>query len=364
MRDITNAMRQSKIAISCLTRGNQENPWIEYEGGFLDGCGVPVCGFLINLSVEEVTYPLQQFQFTLFDKEDILDLLYELNRRCEKPINCVLLKETFESRWIYFERKFNEIIKNVHDGRVNAEEVNKLEKESFLTNLTDKYQKSLDSYKKVNEFLQEKREDKTFKKVLEKLRYLLTKVSKLIAEGRLYCGDMAMTQDWLTSKMEKGVNEAPLELIQSLRYYKKIGSSWYYPFRNYINIIESSFSNCEEQEDHILSLINGLFEIEKEIFYFFFLIDGYADKFKSQKSELSRESCFAYLDWEDYEGSLMYEIYKGATREDIMDFDVYQIITKCARLSLKEDEKFIKCPFPPVDGKIFPRCVVIQPSSL
>lgn len=115
MEDIINAMKQSKVAISCLTKGNQEKPWIEYEGGFLDGCKVPVCGFLINLTDKEVSYPLKQFQLTAFDKEDILDLLKTINKKCENTIEASLLEEIFETRWPSFEKEFKSIIENTPD---------------------------------------------------------------------------------------------------------------------------------------------------------------------------------------------------------------------------------------------------------
>lgn len=115
MEDVINAMRQSKVAISCLTKGNQEKPWIEYEGGFLDGCKVPVCGFLINLTDKEISYPLKQFQLTTFDKEDILDLLRTINKKCENSITASLLEEIFETRWPSFEKELKSIIGNTPD---------------------------------------------------------------------------------------------------------------------------------------------------------------------------------------------------------------------------------------------------------
>lgn len=115
MEDVINAMRQSKVSISCLTKGNQEKPWIEYEGGFLDGCRVPVCGFLINLTDKEISYPLKQFQLTTFNKEDILDLLKTINRKCENSITVSLLEEIFETRWPSFEKELKSIIENTTD---------------------------------------------------------------------------------------------------------------------------------------------------------------------------------------------------------------------------------------------------------
>lgn len=153
MEDVINAMRKSKVAISCLTKGNQEKPWIEYEGGFLDGCRFPVCGFLINLTDKEISYPLKQFQLTTFDKEDILDLLKTINRKCENSITTSLLEEIFETRWPSFEKELKSIIENTPDEISLHQKIEMLQNELKIEkcknkNLSEKNKKLADEIKK------------------------------------------------------------------------------------------------------------------------------------------------------------------------------------------------------------------------
>jgi len=105
-------MKGSKFAISCLTMSNKEKPWIEFEAGFLSGLNIPVAGFLINLSVDDLKLPLSNFQHTLYDKDDMRRLLNAIREVCNSFISQSQFDNSFDREWPTFQETFDKIVSN------------------------------------------------------------------------------------------------------------------------------------------------------------------------------------------------------------------------------------------------------------
>lgn len=115
-------MKGAKFAISCLTMSNKEKPWIEFEAGFLSGLNVPVAGFLINLSVDDLKLPLSNFQHTVFVKEDLKRLVDTIRETCNSITTESQFNNSFEREWPTFSENLTKILAN--DG-LNLEERSK-----------------------------------------------------------------------------------------------------------------------------------------------------------------------------------------------------------------------------------------------
>lgn len=142
-------MRDSKIAISCLTKCNKEKPWIEFEAGFLDGLKVPVCGFLINISDQEINYPMKQFQLTVPEKDDMFNLLKTLNSCCINPISEDRLRSEFNDKWRKFLNAFNKIHSSTNEPISNEDQI-----ENLIQKIND-LQEKLNISQAVNDSLRE-----------------------------------------------------------------------------------------------------------------------------------------------------------------------------------------------------------------
>lgn len=142
-------MRDSKIAISCLTKCNKEKPWIEFEAGFLDGLKVPVCGFLINISDQEINYPMKQFQLTVPERNDMFNLLRTINSYCMNPISEDQLRSEFNDKWRRFLKIFNKIISSTNEPITNEEQI------EALTQKINNLQEQLNISQAVNDSLRE-----------------------------------------------------------------------------------------------------------------------------------------------------------------------------------------------------------------
>ena len=100
--DISSELSNIGIGIICLTKENLSAPWILFEAGALSK-GLSknrVCTLLINLSHEDLTQPLSQFNGTLPNKQDMLKLLKTINSQFgEKALPDDRLIKTFYRWW-------------------------------------------------------------------------------------------------------------------------------------------------------------------------------------------------------------------------------------------------------------------------
>ncbi len=108
--EISDKLKESKMAIICLTKDNLDSKWIHFEAGAIAKTDdAQVCTFLYNLNPTDVQQPLSQFQNTKNEKEDILKLVKTINSRIGnyggKPLKEINLESVFETFYPQLEEK-------------------------------------------------------------------------------------------------------------------------------------------------------------------------------------------------------------------------------------------------------------------
>lgn len=109
---ISKSLQDSQISIVILTKENKDKPWILFEAGCIHGHGGIFCSLLIDVSTEEITGPLLQFQHTLFNEEDFFNLLCTVNEKTAHPLERDVLRESLEGHWPGIKNKVNQKIKD------------------------------------------------------------------------------------------------------------------------------------------------------------------------------------------------------------------------------------------------------------
>ena len=84
--DIAKELEDSYFGIICVTKSNINAPWINFEAGALSKAidKSNVAPFLFDINPSEISGPISQFQFTIFDKEDIKSLMTTINGLCSE----------------------------------------------------------------------------------------------------------------------------------------------------------------------------------------------------------------------------------------------------------------------------------------
>lgn len=102
LNEISEKLEKTNFGIICLTPENKDEPWVLFEAGALSkALGVSfVCPLLFELEPSSLKEPLSQFQATKLNEEDVLQLLYSINKRLgDKMLTEQQLNETFELWW-------------------------------------------------------------------------------------------------------------------------------------------------------------------------------------------------------------------------------------------------------------------------
>jgi hypothetical protein len=110
---LASELNESAYGIIFLTQRNHREPWINFEAGAISKAidGSYVSPFLFNLDASRVPGPLKQFQSTLNDREDILNLLKSINSRLkdEEQLTDELLRREFDAWWPELKSKLDKI---------------------------------------------------------------------------------------------------------------------------------------------------------------------------------------------------------------------------------------------------------------
>lgn len=119
--DLSEALSDSSDGIICITKENMNNPWILFESGALaKGLATNrVCSFLVDLKVEDLSGPLNNFNATTPAKDSVFSLVRTLNKRLDKEaLPDKVLHEIFILHWPLFEMKFSEIMSTTKEGNI------------------------------------------------------------------------------------------------------------------------------------------------------------------------------------------------------------------------------------------------------
>lgn len=78
---ISKELKTTNAGIVCLTPDSLNAPWVLYEAGALSKAlnGTALYTFLVGLTIADVQGPLEQFNHTIFEKEDVFMLLKSIN---------------------------------------------------------------------------------------------------------------------------------------------------------------------------------------------------------------------------------------------------------------------------------------------
>ena len=111
--EINKALEGCINGIICITKSNQNKPWLLFEAGAI-AKGIEssrVCTFLIDLEPKDVIEPLTHFNHTLPNKENMQKLIRTLNSRLgEYALQSDTLDSVFDTYWPQFENKLSEIL--------------------------------------------------------------------------------------------------------------------------------------------------------------------------------------------------------------------------------------------------------------
>lgn len=105
---------ETAFGIICLTPCNLSEPWLNFEAGAISKAmeQTSVSPLLINVEPNQVSGPLQQFQFTRYEKEDVFGLLRSINAKTEPNLQLTqeLLRLEFDQWWPTLETRLVKII--------------------------------------------------------------------------------------------------------------------------------------------------------------------------------------------------------------------------------------------------------------
>ncbi len=111
--ELATELDESQFGVICLTPDNLTSPWILFEAGALTKhFSGRACGLLLNgLKPVDVSGPLSQFQHRLFDKEEFIALLRDINDKMDSPLGESQSDLIFEKWWPDIEREYVELVK-------------------------------------------------------------------------------------------------------------------------------------------------------------------------------------------------------------------------------------------------------------
>ena len=99
---LSKELGETSYGIICTVPGNVNEPWLNFEVGALSKSveAFHVTPFLFGITPEELSEPLQQFQATNYDKDDILKLVKSLNSvSSPSPMDVERLNSNFKNAW-------------------------------------------------------------------------------------------------------------------------------------------------------------------------------------------------------------------------------------------------------------------------
>lgn len=112
-------LSHSVYGVICITPGNIKAPWLHFEAGAISKAidKAYVSPFLFKVNPNSVQGPLQQFQFTVCERRDVLSLMQSINGRIaeDSRLTAEQLEEQFEVWWPKLDARLAEIAKSA-DG--------------------------------------------------------------------------------------------------------------------------------------------------------------------------------------------------------------------------------------------------------
>lgn len=221
-KEITKKLKETNFGIFCFTPENIGSVWMHFEAGAIHNHPNKtfVCPLLFELKIDDIIKgPLYPLQTTKFNKDDLLKLFFDINKKCtpSKRIDEKTLTENFNNHWIEFD-KLNKKAKQLLEKKIIED------KEVFSTNKSYEILLSDVSGKVdgIDTFLQNA-EFKLSKSQMEELRnQLYPQISKSALKHLLSC--------W--QDLSECVNNDKTEVGEVRSHLTKIQTPIFHIFKN------------------------------------------------------------------------------------------------------------------------------------
>lgn len=105
--EIGDKLSHNQFGIICVTPENQNSPWLMFEAGAISKTlsESRVFPVLIGMEAKDLVSPLNQYQATIVNRDEIYQLLKALNNQMsELKVKEGILKEEFELKWEPFNK--------------------------------------------------------------------------------------------------------------------------------------------------------------------------------------------------------------------------------------------------------------------
>lgn len=134
LAEISASLEDCGFGILCLTPENLSSGWIHFEAGALSKSvqNSAVVPYLFDVSVEDVTAPLSQFNAAPATQEGTLRMVESINAFSAKPLDSDVVRNSFDKWWPELEQKLRE----VPTPEVNPPDVKRGERE-ILTEILE-----------------------------------------------------------------------------------------------------------------------------------------------------------------------------------------------------------------------------------
>lgn len=112
VRILNEKLKETHMAIICLTPENTDSRWIYYEAGAA-GNSIDIkriCPCLLDIDLDHCPGPLARFQAKKASYQGILEIVQSINLIIDKPLNLQVLKKTFDNLWPGIEKEIIQIL--------------------------------------------------------------------------------------------------------------------------------------------------------------------------------------------------------------------------------------------------------------
>lgn len=111
--EISEALETARAGIICLTPSNLDEPWILFEAGAIQKRVMKqqlACTLLIGLKNSDIKPPLAQFQHTALAKDDMLQMVKDLNGAFGNTgVETSQIEKAFETFWPKLKERFDNL---------------------------------------------------------------------------------------------------------------------------------------------------------------------------------------------------------------------------------------------------------------
>jgi TIR domain len=115
--EVSRELESSDYGILCVTAESLTAPWTNFEAGALSKSVEKgrVSPLLIGIETSDLTGPLVQFQSTLYQYSDFLELMKSINAVSDTPLEVTQLERTFRVWWKQLKDEIDQAIRDCTD---------------------------------------------------------------------------------------------------------------------------------------------------------------------------------------------------------------------------------------------------------